>query len=88
MFATYCLVFEVLQFIPMQCKPPCFPALKDQERMATVLGEFNLKLLGKEKLSKLLACPGLQLCFAVAQNTNCSSLQGNTGGAISAPCCL
>lgn len=50
MFATYCLVFEVLQFIPMQCKPPCFPALKDQERMATVLGEFNLKLLGKEKL--------------------------------------
>lgn len=66
MFATYCLVFEVLKFIPMQCKPPCFPALKDQERMVTVLGEFSLKLLKKEKLSKLLACPGLQLCFVVA----------------------
>lgn len=85
---TYCLVFEVLKFIPVQCKPPCFPVLKDKEQMVTVLGEFSLKLLRKEKPSKLLACSGLQLCFVVPQNTDCSSLLGNTGGAISAPHCL
>lgn len=36
-FATYCLVFEILKFIPMQCKPPCLPVLKDQERIVIVL---------------------------------------------------
>ena len=88
MFATYCLVFEILKFIPMQCKPPCLPILKDQERMVTVLCEFSVMLLRKEKPLKLLTCSGLQSCFVGAQNTNCSSLQGNAGGAISALHCL
>lgn len=90
LFATYCLVFEILKFIPMQCKPPCLPVLKDQERMVTVLGEFSLMLLRKEKHLKLLTSSAerLQLCFVAAQNTNCSSLQGNAAGAISAPCFL
>lgn len=67
MFATYCLVFEILKFIPMQCKPPRLPVLKEQEQMVIVLWEFSVMSLRKEKPLKLLTCSGLQLCFVVAQ---------------------
>lgn len=36
-FSTYCLVFEILQFVPMQCKPPRLPILKDHEQTVIVL---------------------------------------------------
>lgn len=67
MFATYCLVFEILKFIPMQCKPPCLPILKDQERMdGNCLVRIECNASWERKSFKALTCSGLQLCFVVA----------------------